>query len=365
MSKQRILVFSGFLGSGKTTTMIETAKYLADQGIKVALVTNDLGSHLVDTNLARIQNVPVAEIPNGCFCHDIPNLVATIDRLSAEAHPDIVFAEPVGSCVDLVRNVYKELNQNFAERYELAPFTAVIDPVRYQSIYMGIGENLFNEPVTYMYQKQLEEAEVLLLNKIDCIDEAAQQAILTSLHEKFPQATVVPIASANQTNYANWTKTFMQGQKSRIIELDIDWDHVLQAENTMGWYNKRVEVVGDEPIDTNRFSKALLEKICHAFIERQLEIAHLKMIGEHSGDYVKAALTGTSRKIEFSHKMREQTAAMKVNINIRALILPKDLEKLMDTALAECAVQFGLGVQEQYTQAFDSFDYAPEPVYVP
>lgn len=365
MKKQKVLVFSGFLGRGKTTTMIETAKYLGEKGMKVALVTNDLGSNLVDTNLARLQNVPVAEIPDGCFCHDVPNLVKTIDCLAEEVQPDIVFAEPVGSCVDLVRNVYKELDENFAERYALAPFTAVIDPVRYQSIYMGVGENRFNEPVTYMYQKQLEEAEVLLLNKVDTLDEATQKAILDSLKSTFPGASVLPISSATRAGYEAWTAAFTQGQTSRIINLDIDWNHVLEEENTMGWYNKRVDIHAAAPADLNAFTETLMEAIRRAFVEAQLEIAHLKTICSNGGDYAKAALTGTSRKVVFSRRLADNYADAKLNVNIRALTLPDNLEKLMDEVLAGCAAGAGLEVRQQYTQAFDSFDHAPAPVFTP
>lgn len=53
-AKQKIMLFSGFLGSGKTTTMVETANYLKGKGMKVALITNDLGENLVDTNYARL-----------------------------------------------------------------------------------------------------------------------------------------------------------------------------------------------------------------------------------------------------------------------------------------------------------------------
>lgn len=365
MKKQRILIFSGFLGSGKTTTMIETAKVLSRQGIKAALITNDLGSNLVDTSLAGLQGIPVAEIPDGCFCHDVPQLAAMMDTLTEAEQPDIIFAEPVGSCVDLVRNTYQELNKNYAGKYELAPFTAVVDPVRYRSIYMGIGENRFNPPVTYMYQKQLEEAEILLLNKVDTLDATGEQAVLASLEENFPSALVIPVSAVTHAHYDRWTAAITQGQLSRIPALDIDWDYVMEAENTMGWYNKKNLVESGAPVDLNAFTHALMEEIRQVFIREQLEIAHLKILCANGKDYVKEALTGTARSIMISRQMAGPHAAGELNVNIRALTLPDNLEALMEAALASCAARFGLSIHGQQTQAFDSFAHAPEPVFVP
>ena len=61
MEPCRIMLMSGYLGSGKTTSMTSLAKYLTDQGRKVCLITNDLGSNLVDTAYVAESGIPVLE----------------------------------------------------------------------------------------------------------------------------------------------------------------------------------------------------------------------------------------------------------------------------------------------------------------
>jgi len=63
-----IHIVGGFLGAGKTTAIIQSAKILMAQGKKVAVITNDQGRYLVDTAFTRLSEIPSVEITGGCFC---------------------------------------------------------------------------------------------------------------------------------------------------------------------------------------------------------------------------------------------------------------------------------------------------------
>lgn len=67
-SAPRYIMIGGFLGAGKTTTVARLARRLADQGLRVGLITNDQGSELVDTAMLAARGFPVEEISGGCFC---------------------------------------------------------------------------------------------------------------------------------------------------------------------------------------------------------------------------------------------------------------------------------------------------------
>ena len=104
MKTIRFLMIGGFLGAGKTTAIAKLAAHYVDQGKTVALVTNDQAYDLVDTHTLRSKGFQVGEVPGACFCCNFDELVETVDSLSKENVPDIVIAEPVGSCTDLVCN---------------------------------------------------------------------------------------------------------------------------------------------------------------------------------------------------------------------------------------------------------------------
>ena len=52
-------MIGGFLGAGKTTSVGKLARWLCDRGLRVGLITNDQGSHLVDTTMLLARGFPV------------------------------------------------------------------------------------------------------------------------------------------------------------------------------------------------------------------------------------------------------------------------------------------------------------------
>ena len=89
------------LGAGKTTLILAAARRLSSRGLRCAVVTNDQGHGLVDTALAREASLPVEEVAGGCFCCRLSDFLTAIDALQP-VEPDVIFAEPVGSCLDLL-----------------------------------------------------------------------------------------------------------------------------------------------------------------------------------------------------------------------------------------------------------------------
>src|ERR1044071_3371470 len=105
MKRLRFVMIGGFLGAGKTTAISRLARYYVGQGQRVGLVTNDQAADLVDTNSLRAQGFPVEEVAGACFCCRFDDLVNRVEKLSADERPDVILAEPVGSCTDLVATV--------------------------------------------------------------------------------------------------------------------------------------------------------------------------------------------------------------------------------------------------------------------
>src|SRR5947207_7547733 len=116
MSSLRFLMLGGFLGAGKTTAIARLARHYQSRGHKVGIVTNDQATDLVDTNSLRAQGFDVGEVPGACFCCNFNKLTETVGQLEKSARPDIVLAEPVGSCTDLVATVARPLQQRSEER---------------------------------------------------------------------------------------------------------------------------------------------------------------------------------------------------------------------------------------------------------
>src|SRR4051812_46690474 len=158
-----ILAFvGGFLGSGKTTLIIKAAKLLQERGFRTAAIMNDQAEGLVDTEYVKAEDVAVEEIAGGCFCCRFSELFDSAQRLR-EYQPDVIFAEPVGSCIDISATVLQPFKTFHSTEFQLAPFTVLISPDVAARI---LGGQLTGD-AAYLFNKQIEEADLVCLSKCD------------------------------------------------------------------------------------------------------------------------------------------------------------------------------------------------------
>lgn len=150
------------MGSGKTTAIRQACSSLRVKGKSVAVITNDQGTQLVDSGFMRAGNIPVCEVTGGCFCCNYPDLYQHIGFLANTAQPDALFAESVGSCTDLIATVVNPLRQRLPN---LEIVVSIFVDARLLLNRLQETALPFDESVQYIYDKQLEEADLLLLNK--------------------------------------------------------------------------------------------------------------------------------------------------------------------------------------------------------
>src|SRR6185295_1222422 len=105
----KLYLIGGFLGSGKTTAIVNASRQLILENKKVAVITNDQGDQQVDSALIKSLDIPGKEVINGCFCCNYNQLDGQIQALTEDFHPDVIFAESVGTCTDLVATIAKPL----------------------------------------------------------------------------------------------------------------------------------------------------------------------------------------------------------------------------------------------------------------
>src|SRR5437773_9956782 len=203
-NKAVYIMIGGFLGAGKTTAVARFAEKLRGEGLRVGLITNEQGSQLVDTAMLASRGFRVEEIAGGCFCCRFNSLVEAAQKLSAETRPDVFIAEPVGSCTDLVATVTYPLRRIYGESFSIVPLSVLIDPVRALRIF-GLEKGAsFSEKVIYIYEKQLQEANLIAINKIDLIDSARRQQLRDALESRFPNKQILEVSARNGEGLNHW-----------------------------------------------------------------------------------------------------------------------------------------------------------------
>src|SRR5437899_4172343 len=186
MKRLRFIMIGGFLGAGKTTTISRLAHFYINQGRRVGLVTNDQAQDLVDTNSLRAQGFPVEEVAGACFCCRFDDLISKVGRLQEGERPDVILAEPVGSCTDLVATVVQPLKDLYRSRFQVAPYAVLFKPSHGLRILRNESGAGFSPKAAYIFTKQLEEADAIVINRIDEMTPAAVDELVKLVEARYP-----------------------------------------------------------------------------------------------------------------------------------------------------------------------------------
>src|SRR5437762_12990452 len=195
MKRVRFVMVGGFLGAGKTTPLARLARHYIGQGQRVGLVTNDQAQDLVDTNSLRAQGFPVEEVAGACFCCRFDDLVGQVGRLEQNERPDVILAEPVGSCTDLVATVVQPLRDLYGTRFQVAPYPVLFKPSHGLRILRDEKSAGFSPKAAYIFRKQLEEADAIVINRIDEMPHADLAELALLLEKHYPGAPVLRVSA--------------------------------------------------------------------------------------------------------------------------------------------------------------------------
>jgi G3E family GTPase len=164
-------------------------------------VTNDQAHDLVDTNTFRSQGLAVEEVPGACFCCRFDELVSVVGSLQDAEKPDVILAEPVGSCTDLVATVIQPLKDLYGGRFEVAPYAVLFKPSHGTRILRNQPAGGFSPKAAYIFKKQLEEADAILINRIDELTAAEQDELVKLVGEQFPDTPVLKVSATTGAGF--------------------------------------------------------------------------------------------------------------------------------------------------------------------
>ena len=343
-SKARYIMIGGFLGAGKTTAVGKLARQLTDRGLRVGLITNDQGSELVDTMTLRSQGFETAEILGGCFCCQFNSLIEASQRLCVRTRPDVFIAEPVGSCTDLVATVTYPLRRLYGNDFTVAPVSVMVDPVRALRV-LGVEKGGgFSEKVAYIYAKQLEEADIIVINKCDLLDAARLEALRKVLAAKFPRTQTLTVAARQGTGLDAWFGRLTSEEQTARTAMEVDYDLYADGEALMGWLNCTVRLTATQLFDADNLLQQLAGEIQKRLQARQAEIAHLKMTfspdANSLGHVAVVNLVRNDFVPELSFKLGEPVAAGEMFINLRAEAPPDVLATTVKDSVPAVAAKF-------------------------
>lgn len=360
MQPIRTILVSGFLGAGKTTVLERGAQFFQAQGKRVGLITNDQAPDLVDSEILRGKGFAVGEVAGGCFCCRFDQLVTSLAKVREANSADILLAEPVGSCTDISATVVQPLKHLYADRFQLAPVTTLVDPFRLREALAESPSKAFPSSVYYIFQKQLEEADIIAINKADLVPAEELLPLQASLEAQFPATPIVAMSARTGAGFDEWLSMIGSPMIAGRSVTDVDYDVYAEGEAVLGWLNARIMLHAPGGADWRAYCERFLENMKEATRARRAEAAHIKIILSTADGSIAGNLTMSSVEPELRGQADGRSPDASLIVNARVHMAAQDLRNVFET----CLTRSGQTQIQHRILSVESFSPArPQPTH--
>lgn len=358
--KTRYMVTSGFLGAGKTTSMIAFAREIKRRGLgNPAIIANDLGAgNIVDAEFCAAAGVMTLPVSGGCICYQHENLVGKIHQLEA-AGADIIFSDIPGCGIGARDHVYMELEEKEPGEFHLMPFTCIVDPERIRMIMPEQADINLPEEMKFLLDAQMAEADLIVLNKTDTISEAEAQRICEFITDIYPKTPVMTMSAMKGTGVGEVADYLLENRSAaEHREIGYESQAFIDAENRLSWFNTRVYMQQreDRNLDFNIVIGDIFEGIREGLKKHDSNVPHLKMFAadseEELTDFFKASMTGVDYDVEYDRRLQRRYSALSLIINARCAADPVVMADIVDDAVEAVSDKYNMKVRTFFMETF-------------
>jgi Ni2+-binding GTPase involved in maturation of urease and hydrogenase len=338
----RFVLLGGFLGAGKTTLAIRLGGRLKDLGQAAAYITNDYGTEVLDAQILG-QNFPTVQITGGSFSSQFDALTAATTRLVETSSPEVIVAECVGGAADFSATVASPLSR--LEELTVTPYSVLVDPLLAARVFRIDRMASFSEKILYLYRKQLEEADFILINKIDIASIGDVKALRDRLEREFPGKRFFELSARTGQGFENWSQAVLEGRFAAGAT-QIDPELHGAAQGLIGSLNCMVQLSALKGFQCNPVLLELAKAIQRSLLAARAPLAHLKMTLAADVDVDGVAtlnLVANGAEPELGAELSEPVERGKLSLSLRAECKPDLLHAVVTDALTHlCAVFPGL-----------------------
>ena len=353
----RFVVLGGYLGAGKTTLAAALGKELRSKhGKSVAIITNDQGNVLVDTEYMKDAGFDVKDVLGGCFCANFGEFVKNARTLVSMGRPDVIIAEPIGTSTAILGSVVAPLRSMYPDEFQVAPFFVVVDGTRAaETLRKPEGFGLGGGKLIPSHQ--VREAEYVLISKVDRLkdDEVGKASDL--IRKEVSDADVIPCSAFSKKNLDAIVGIILSDKVSTKEPKEVDQRMFAVEKASMGWFNAHAKLIAEGRLDINAFVTALMRRVATDFPPET--IGHVKVMLTSSTASAKMSLVEDRMQVDGLKGGRYFTGEGKLVLNARVSASPNELKKAFEKAIYETAMETGAQVQEMGEACFSPKPEAP------
>jgi Fe2+ transport system protein B len=219
----------------------------------------------------------------------------------------------------------------------------------------------FSPKAAYIFTKQLEEADFVILNRIDELRPDEVEELAGLIAAECPGVPIVRMSAKTGAGFEALLEVLdQQGNFGRRI-LDLDYDVYAEGEAELGWLNSSLRVTAPAPFSLDDLSLSIVQRLQKSLAAKDAEPAHLKTIGMSEGSHGVANLVSSDTPAVLSLASNCHTRQADVIVNARVAIDPKILEEHVQGAVRAACQSLSATPEFLQTQSFRPG--RPNPTY--
>jgi hypothetical protein len=242
-----------------------------------------------------------------------------------------------------VATVAYPLRKLHQSEFAVAPVSVMIDPVRAEQV-LGLAKGGgFTEKVNYIYRKQLEESDLMVIAKSDLLEPARLEILHRAMAAQFPRKEILAVSARTGANLDVWFNRLVSENQPAKTAMKVDYEIYADGEALLGWLNCTVNLRARESFAAGEFLTQLASGVQKRLKLQQAEIAHLKMALKRGGDSLAVAVVNLVRNDsvpELSVPLANGVTDGQLTINLRAEAAPDVLGAALREGLMATAAGF-------------------------
>ena len=224
-------------------------------------------------------------------------------------------------------------------------------------------QGLLDEAIVAEIRKQMEEADIIVLNKIDLLTEQEKDRLLSAIGNSFPDKMMMAVSAKEGSGMDEWLADLFSGRPgSNTVLRQIDYDRYASAEAVLGWLNAAVKMTATKPFDTSEYLRTLAVSLRERFKHENGEIGHLKFVITASGKSMWANLTHLAAEPTLSGESLGNLPQATLIINARVRLEPEELEAIVRDRLNQVSADLDVQSKIDDLQCFSPA--YPEPPHI-
>lgn len=220
----------------------------------------------------------------------------------------------------------------------------------------------YSEDVVYIFDKQLEEAGLLVMNKVDLLSVPDQEKMAKWADSREYNSGPWRFQNSLSTeSVAVWVDILQEGEAALPQKsLDIDYERYGRGETHMAWLNETLSLLVPEG-EGRQIVETIIESLLEKLDQEQAAIGHLKFVISGGDVSTKISFTGLEEMGWEGQIPAQPGTDIQMLVNMRAETEAGRLHQLLHGALASCQDRFDFQFIESNVEFFHPAE--PKPTH--